>query len=158
MGMTVNKSRDNGFSWEEYGTGLNSKITDIAIDEVNKILYTGTETGGVLKLDLGNSTFIDTEENTLKKDFKLYSNFPNPFNQCTMISYQLSVISRVRLEIFNTIGQLVRVIMDEEKQAGEYRVLWDGKDMKGKDVPSGVYLYRLTAVDFTEIKKMTLVR
>ena len=127
-------------------------------DEVNNILYAGTAGQGILKLDLNTITGVSRETHERISSFRLYGNYPNPFNQCTMISYQLSMISKVKLEIYNTLGQLVRVLVDEEKQAGEYRVMWDGKDMRGKDIPSGVYVYRLKAGDFSEVRKMVVLR
>ena len=93
--------------------------------------------------------------------YALSDNYPNPFNPATSIQY--SVISgqsppHVSLKIYNLLGQEVRTLVDEVQEAGYYRVYWDGNDDRGEQVSSGMYFYRLTAGDFTAIKKMTLVK
>lgn len=82
----------------------------------------------------------------------LEQNYPNPFNPSTTIRYQLPKASRVSLKIFNTLGQEVAVLVDEEKEAGYYQARWDAA------LPSGVYFYRLQTGDYLETKKMILLR
>ena len=95
--------------------------------------------------------------------FYLYQNYPNPFNPYTRISYQLTVASgqslpHVTLKIYNILGQEVRTLVDEEKGPGYYTVTWDGRDESGKEVSSGVYLYRLKVGSIIETKKLTLLK
>ena len=90
--------------------------------------------------------------------FELQQNYPNPFNPETSIRFQLPVISEVTLSIYNLKGQLVRKLVNEEKQAGFHTVTWDAKNNAGNNVPSGVYLYRIQAGAFTDVKKLTLLR
>ena len=66
--------------------------------------------------------------------------------------------SKVRLEIYNILGQLMKILVDEEKERGFYKTQWDGTNMRGKHVPSGLYFFRLQAGDYTEVKKMTLMK
>lgn len=85
----------------------------------------------------------------------LFQNQPNPFNSQTHIRYTLSFSSQVNLTIYDTLGQLIRHVIDHQAQdAGHYQIVWDGKDANGNIVASGVYLYRLRIGDFTETKKM----
>jgi flagellar hook assembly protein FlgD len=56
------------------------------------------------------------------------------------------------------LGQLVRTLLDEEKQPGNYQIIWDGKDQKGNEVSSGIYFYQLKSGDYKETRKMTLLR
>jgi hypothetical protein len=104
----------------------------------------------------------DVAEEELPVQFSLSSNYPNPFNPETKIQY--TVGSRqihplpVTLKIYNILGQLVRTLVDEPKEAGTYEVRWDGRDENGNEVASGVYFYKLQAGDFTQTKKMVLVR
>jgi flagellar hook assembly protein FlgD len=78
------------------------------------------------------------------------------------LSKQFPVASRqtrpihTTLKIYTIWGQLVRVLADEEKSAGSYTVYWDGNDKNGQPVSSGIYFYKLSAGDFTEVKKMVL--
>jgi hypothetical protein len=95
---------------------------------------------------------------SIPKIFRLVQNYPNPFNPTTTIEYNLPHRSRVTVEIFNLLGQAVRTLVDEEKAAGNYRLGWDGTDTYGRTVSSGIYLYRIIAGDFTQCKKMVLLK
>ena len=86
-------------------------------------------------------------------NFWLSQNYPNPFNPKTAISFQLSANSSVALRVFDVLGREVAVLVNGEKPAGVYRVTWDAKNL-----PSGVYLYRLQAGAFVETRKTLLLR
>ncbi|MDI6802306.1 MAG: FlgD immunoglobulin-like domain containing protein [Bacteroidota bacterium] len=98
--------------------------------------------------------------------FALYNNYPNPFNPQTTIRYEIPVGGRVVLEIYNLLGQKVRTLLNEEKPAGRYSSVWDGKNDNGNFISSGVYLYRLVvsssgplrSENYTTTKKMVLIR
>jgi hypothetical protein len=90
--------------------------------------------------------------------FSLSQNHPNPFNPQTSIKYALPQDAQARLTIYNILGQKVATLVDEYQSAGYSTVWWDGKDANGDEVSSGVYFYRLTAGDFSEVKKMMLVK
>ena len=92
------------------------------------------------------------------KEFALLQNYPNPFNPTTKIEYSLAKSERVRLTIYNPLGQKVRVVIDEQKPAGNYAVLWNGRDDAGKQVPAGTYLYKLQAGSFNEQRQMILIK
>jgi hypothetical protein len=95
---------------------------------------------------------------TLPESYSLEQNYPNPFNPTTTISFSLPVSSNARVEIFNLLGQVVATPFDGHAEAGEHKVVWDGKSSTGENVSSGIYLYRLTAGDFVKSLKMTLVK
>ncbi len=88
----------------------------------------------------------------------LLQNYPNPFNPETIIKYQITSPSAVSLKIYNLRGQLVRTLVDAVQNAGNYEILWDGRDDFGNEVASGVYLYRLQADESMAVKKLTLLR
>jgi hypothetical protein len=90
--------------------------------------------------------------------FALVQNFPNPFNPETTIAYDLSERAPVRLEIYDILGQRVRVLMDEVQVAGRYQVRWDGRNAQGQGVGSGVYFYRLQAGGFNQVRRMLLLK
>lgn len=90
--------------------------------------------------------------------FELFQNYPNPFNATTAISYQLSAVSRVRLNVYNLIGQNVKSVFLGEKGAGYYQETWDASSLS-----SGIYVYELTASDaankqIISRKRMTVVK
>jgi len=88
----------------------------------------------------------------------LVENYPNPFNAQTRISYQVTAPGRVRLEIFNLLGQSVATLVDAEAATGLYSVLWDGRDSRGRTVSSGTYFYRLTLGAESVTRQMTLLK
>jgi hypothetical protein len=99
-----------------------------------------------------------TEEENKPTAFLLSQNYPNPFNPVTNFKLSLPKASHVKMEIFNIVGQRVRTLLDEDMRAGVFVVDWDGKDDKGVSVSSGVYFYRVVAGNFSDIKKMVLLR
>jgi hypothetical protein len=103
-------------------------------------------------------TGISETDEEKKFSFSLSQNFPNPFNPITSIQFSLPVSGRVSLKIYNLAGQEVRILVDEEKRKGEHEVFWDGKDNSGKAVASGIYFYHIRAKNFTETKKMVLLK
>lgn len=120
-------------------------------------------TGGALKLgdsgsqesesrpEFGNDSKIATPN-----EFKFADNYPNPFNAETTIEYALPEVARVRVTIYNLLGQQVRQLVDEHQSAGLKKVRWDGRSDAGNQVGSGVYFLRLEAKDKAFIKRITL--
>lgn len=91
--------------------------------------------------------------------FDLFQNYPNPFNPTTTIRYQIpDNDQQVRIEVFNIMGQSIRVLVDKRHDAGEYQVVWDGTNQKGIRVASGLYFYRMQAGDFVSLKKFHLLK
>jgi hypothetical protein len=95
---------------------------------------------------------------SLPKRFELAQNYPNPFNPTTTIAYQLPKATRVKIEVFDVLGRKVATLFDGPQVAGLHQVTWDGRSENGEAAPSGVYMYRLTTPDYTQIRKMLLVR
>jgi len=89
--------------------------------------------------------------------FRLYGNFPNPFNPCTRISYSLDGASDVKITIYNILGQIVRSIEHGYREPGYYTAIWDGTDDSGEPCSAGVYLYRLDAGGRSLTAKMLMV-
>ncbi len=104
----------------------------------------------------------DVAEEELPAQFSLSINYPNPFNPVTRIQYtvnskQIHPIP-ISLKIYNVLGQLVRILANEPKEQGNYEVVWDGRNENGNEVASGVYFYKLEAENFSQTKKMVLIR
>ncbi len=90
---------------------------------------------------------------------RLAQNYPNPFNPQTTIAFALKTRGRVRIDVYNVAGERVRTVLDETRAAGSYSdVRWDGRDAAGSPVASGVYFYRLVAGEFSQAKKMVLLK
>jgi hypothetical protein len=110
-----------------------------------------------MRLNVDTSTELKLSEST-PQSFSLSQNYPNPFNPQTTISYCLPQDAHVTLVIYNILGQKVRTLVDKHQSTGVRTVNWDGKDEDGNQVSSGVYFYRLDSEQFTEIKKMLLMK
>ncbi len=104
-------------------------------------------------------TAVEEPEGSKHFGFKLSQNYPNPFNASTWIWFQLARSGPVNLTIYNIAGQKVRTLVDKNLPAGiGYSSWWNGKDDRGEDVASGVYLYRLTSHGQTVTRKLVLMR
>jgi flagellar hook assembly protein FlgD len=90
--------------------------------------------------------------------FALQPNYPNPFNPSTTINYGLPQQVEVKLMIYDMLGQHVRTLVNQTQQAGRYAITWNGRNEQGQPVASGVFIYRLQAGSFTQVRRMALVR
>ena len=113
-------------------------------------VYAGT-LSGVFKTS--RPTGVAQNEHTIPIGMALAQNYPNPFNPTTVISYQLPMVSQVSLKVYDLLGKEVATLVNEYKPAGSYEVLFDAAHLA-----TGIYYYRLNAGDFTETKKMILLK
>jgi len=99
---------------------------------------------------------------TIPVEFHLAQNYPNPFNPSTTIRFdvpeRLAEGTPVQLRIYNILGELVRTLVDEKKFPGQYVAQWDGRNDRGEYVSAGIYIYRLQAGNFTETRRMVLMK
>ena len=98
-------------------------------------------------------TMIEDGGNINPKNFSLSQNYPNPFNPQTTIEYSLPKASHVVITVYNTRGQLVKTLFNGQKQAGSYRIIWDGNEN-----PAGIYFLHFQAGDFNQTIKMVLTK
>jgi len=98
-------------------------------------------------IEKSKTTFQQTE------DYKLFQNFPNPFNPSTKISYKIKKEGNVSLSVFNLVGQEISVLVNEKQSAGNYEVEFDASELT-----TGVYLYKLQINGFTSVKRMTVIK
>ena len=101
-----------------------------------------------------NSEGIPTEQ--FENDLR--GNYPNPFSSETTIKYALDSEQEVTIQVFNILGQQVRTLVDGKKKAGQHTIQWDGNSRYGEPLGSGMYFYRIETDEFTETRKMVLVR
>jgi len=114
--------------------------------------------------DTANNNFVppkvevEEEEEVIPRNFALFQNYPNPFNPYTLIRFALPQDCQVRLEVYNILGQKVKTLADGLFSKGIKEVVWDGKNQNGAEVATGIYFYVIKTEEFTEIKKMALLR
>ncbi|HEY5132932.1 MAG TPA: FlgD immunoglobulin-like domain containing protein [Candidatus Krumholzibacteriaceae bacterium] len=92
------------------------------------------------------------------RTYRLAQNYPNPFNPSTTIRYDMKEKGLVQIKIYNVAGQLVRTLVNAVENAGSYSATWDGADDRGGHVATGVYLCRMKAGGFVDVKKLVLLR
>jgi hypothetical protein len=92
------------------------------------------------------------------RQYALHQNYPNPFNPTTLIPFEIKDEVQTTLSIYNLRGQLVRTLVDGVMAPRAYQIGWDGRDNRGQRVSSGVYFYKLTAGNFQDVRKMTLLQ
>jgi len=111
--------------------------------------------GGMILSTAGSREIVSDIKlnNIIIQEFFLRQNYPNPFNPNTTINYQLPVTKHVSLKVYDVIGKLVASLVNEKQNAGSYTV-----DFNGDGLPSGVYFYKLEAGEFTETKRMILLK
>jgi hypothetical protein len=88
----------------------------------------------------------------------LFQNYPNPFNSQTVISFQIRTAAKVKLEVYNVLGNKIQTLADEFKSAGYYSESWDGKDDNEFQVPTGIYFYRLITDYYTQTRKLLIIK
>jgi len=125
-------------------------LKNITIDKTSKKIYLGTSNGIYRK---GVVTNLPNENNSQIKGFNLEQNYPNPFNPRTTINYHLPKSTYVTLKVYDLLGNKLEVLVNEEKQKGNYSV-----EFLGDKLSSGVYIYTLTAGTYRISKKMTLIK
>ena len=135
--------------------GQELAITD---GQIETVLTAGME----MELDSGDRE-LTVSLRPLPKVTQLLQNYPNPFNPETWIPYQLNQASEVSLSVYSSEGKLVRQIDLGLKAAGNYQrteraIYWDGRNASGESVSSGVYFYRLQAGDYSQTRKMVILK
>jgi photosystem II stability/assembly factor-like uncharacterized protein len=149
-GLGVFRSTDNGSHWTS--TGLTGKfVPSLAVNSVG-ILFAGTNADGVFRSSQ-TTVHVKQTENRLPSAFALEQNYPNPFNPTTVIGYNLPKDTRVKIVVFDLFGRVMKTLVDEKKSTGTYKIEFDATDL-----PSGVYFYQLQTREFSQTKKLILMR
>ena len=162
--------------WREWsiddGTGavriyhrfLDSFTPNIGLNyEIKGIQYYSYRNNSYKILVLNESDILENPQGVenisgVPTDFKLYQNHPNPFNPETTIRFSLPKKNQVELTIYNILGQKIRNLIYHNYPAGEHIVKWDGRDDYGNIINSAIYIYKIRAGVFTDIRKMTFMK
>jgi len=166
--ITTERSKAMNLSW----SAGNGKLIALLYSPDGKTIPPGNKS--VLKIEgigEGNSFVIEqvilsnphanrvpVQIETAPQRYTLFQNYPNPTNAGTTIRYTLPEKGRVRLAIYSITGQLIKILVNREEEPGYRCIYWDGRDEKGREIPSGVYLYRLKTEKFETAKKMLILK
>jgi hypothetical protein len=130
------------------GQGFNNLVTVTKVTQSFGSNYNGSASSEFL-----NGANDIAENGDLPNNFSISQNYPNPFNPVTTIQYMLPISSDVTLEIFDILGRKVDALVDSRQQPGNHQITWNAADK-----PSGIYFYKISAGDFTETKRMVLLK
>lgn len=132
---------------------------DFTFDSNNSIYITGSSRKSIssnddaITLKYDQIIGINSSDEELPSSFKLFSNYPNPFNGTTIISYSIPLKSYIKIELYNISGQLIKKIVDRSHEVGYYSIA-----LNTENLSSGIYFYKLEAGDFVQTRKMVLVK
>ncbi len=164
--ITAQRFAANGTTiGNNFTVGITSDTVDQYYPSVvlhNGKIYTAWQAEGTIWANIidFNNPPVSVEGRTtgIPKSFHLFQNYPNPCNPTTTIKYEIPRRSHVRLVIYNLLGEEIVTLENNEVLPGIHEVQWDGKDSKGGDVSSGIYLYRLSVNGYAQTRKMVLTR
>ncbi|HXF49136.1 MAG TPA: FlgD immunoglobulin-like domain containing protein [Verrucomicrobiae bacterium] len=149
-------------------SGTNDGTITVSVNtDLNPLTYVDTiriEAAGALNsprfipVRLNVTTDVGDEPGNRPRSFRLSQNYPNPFNPTTKIDFALPRSGHAVLEVFNVVGQKIRVLVDGELPAGAHSAVWDGRTSSGQLVGSGIYFYRLKSHDFSDIKRAVFLK
>ena len=169
----VNKEKIFGSVFLEGETNINYKMIMVdrsngekfnILQKLNFNLREGNTStlGRKFSVFYGPSSWVDFQVDELissiPTDYILGQNYPNPFNPVTSINYQIPTDQRVKLSIYNILGQEVITLVNKEQFAGKYTVRWNGVTDQFTEVSSGTYFYVLQTSNFRQVKKMALLK
>ncbi|MGH7492756.1 MAG: S8 family serine peptidase [bacterium] len=164
LAITGNVNRSNFRLVAALNSGMSSSSlrVNLRVEGLNSKAGTFASLGHIYDFNKTSSQNLprprDFSNSLLPKAFVLFENYPNPFNPETTIKYQISEKTQVILGIYDLMGQEVRMLVNRDQDAGIYEISWDGKDDAGYELPSGVYVCRIKAGEFSQSKKMTLIK
>lgn len=120
------------------------------------------DVGGSSSNSTGTSSMRSNEVSlesglSIPKEYALHQNYPNPFNPSTIIQFELPAATNVVLKIYDLLGREVKTLVNEERLAGTYRVVWDGTNHQGEKAGTGMYIYRLFTGTSREARRMLLL-
>jgi len=182
--LGANPATAQNLVWEPTNGPCGGTVHALAIDKMNEYIFAAVPNlnswhklfeGDIYALAFNDSdhifmgtadglfraqltTNVKESVSEMPRAFALTQNHPNPFNSSTTIKYELPQAVEVQLAIWDLTGRRVRTLVQQQQPAGQYEVIWDGRNEQGEAIASGLYNYQLRAGTFTQARRMALVR
>jgi hypothetical protein len=110
------------------------------------------------RLTIDNTYIVGIEDPSAPSSYALEQNFPNPFNPSTTVTYSVPKSGQVNVMVYDLLGNHVKTLVNEVQEPGRYEVKWNATNAQGQVVPTGNYILKMVAGDFTQTRKMTLLK
>jgi photosystem II stability/assembly factor-like uncharacterized protein len=146
------RTTNGGESWSDITTNLCVHFKGVCFTDPLHGTAVGYN-GAIFHTTNGGTTFFNKENSLIPDQFILDQNYPNPFNPATTISYSIPSSSNIKLIVYNPLGQTIKILENSFKNAGKYSI-----NFSAINLPSGIYFYKLEAAQFTQVKKMMLIK
>ena len=164
LSVTDPNSPINSWEWDFNNDGIIDAVeqnpsytySNNGIYSISLIVNSGSESDTLTRtnyITVNQVTGIEDQGNNIPEEFELYQNYPNPFNPKTIINYAVAEEVQIKISVFNMLGKVVAVLINEKKTPGYYELIFGGENL-----PSGVYIYQLEAGNFISSKKMILLK
>lgn len=154
--LTAVQAKDNNYTELDSADFITIRFDSLAPPQNGWVRDFVIETNGRYTVGTGYANLLNKRNNIQNNsiyNFALHTNYPNPFNPKTLIKYDIGRNTFVTLSVYNLLGQLISVLINENKEPGNYSVEFDGTNL-----PSGLYIYKIESSDYIESKKMLLVK
>jgi hypothetical protein len=145
-------SSNQGVSWFQLGSGLENKNVSVLTRNATGSLYCGTLNHGIFK-GLESLISVSPISSTIPRQYKLYNNYPNPFNPQTRIRFDVPEESFININIYNSVGQLVDVLVQQNYKPGQYEIEWNAENYA-----SGIYFCNFRAKNYNQTNKLILIK
>ena len=160
IGLTSNKiylSTDNGLNWNDFSDGINinENTYNVKFSISRNKIFVSFLYNSLWYCDLSQLTNISGLKSQKYPKLILPQNYPNPFNPVTTIKYTIQKKAHVRIEIYNSIGQRIELLLDKDQIPYKYNIQWNASI---NQLPSGVYFYQVTLDDETHYRRMIYVK
>ena len=134
-------------------------LTSFGVDQNNELYVVASAASGkIWRFNKSPNALGIGENESIPKEYKLMQNYPNPFNPSTVISFNIPKAGLVSLQIFDITGKLINTLVNTNQQAGKYEISFNGRNNNGNALPSGIYFYTLKTENFTDTKKMLMLK
>ena len=150
-------TKNNGGTWLQKNEGIGNK-TILSLLIANNYIFAGTEDSSAYRRLMSDILNVNKINSEIPDRFYLHQNYPNPFNPKTKIKFDIRESSLTKLIIYDILGKEVTTLVNEKLNAGGYKVNWDARHGGSSSYPSGVYLYKIETKNFSETKRMVLIK
>ena len=154
--VAVKYSNSGVQQWVQRYTGSensNNTLAHVKLDNENSVYISGTSSNNYVTIKYSQTVGVSSSQDQVPEKFSLEQNYPNPFNPVTHLEFRISDLGFVTLKIYNILGKEIETLVTENKSAGTYSEEWNASDY-----PGGIYFYELKVNDYSEARKMLLLK